>query len=38
MKTLHTAYRVADLGASLDFYTRLGYIPVGRIETGMVRV
>lgn len=34
MKTLHTAYRVSDLGASLDFYTALGYSQVGRIDVG----
>lgn len=31
MKTLHTAYRVSDLGASLLFYRALGYEEVGRI-------
>ena len=25
MKTLHTAYRVTDLAASLGFYSALGY-------------
>jgi lactoylglutathione lyase len=32
MRTLHTAYRVRDLDASLDFYTTLGYSKVGRVE------
>jgi lactoylglutathione lyase len=31
MKTLHTAYRVTDLVASLEFYTALGYREVGRV-------
>jgi Glyoxalase/Bleomycin resistance protein/Dioxygenase superfamily len=34
VKTLHTAYRVSDLAASLDFYTALGYGQVGRIDIG----
>jgi lactoylglutathione lyase len=34
VKTLHTAYRVTDLGVSLDFYTALGYGEVGRIDIG----
>ena len=34
MKALHTAYRVTDLAASLDFYTALGYHEVGRIQSG----
>ncbi|MGH8836233.1 MAG: VOC family protein [Actinomycetes bacterium] len=34
MKTLHTAYRVTDLAASLDFYTALGYHEVGHIQSG----
>ncbi|AVT34587.1 MULTISPECIES: VOC family protein [unclassified Plantactinospora] len=34
MKTLHTAYRVSDLAASLAFYTALGYVPVGRVDVG----
>jgi lactoylglutathione lyase len=34
MRTLHTAYRVTDLAASLDFYTALGYGEVGRIDIG----
>jgi lactoylglutathione lyase len=31
MRTLHTAYRVANLSASLDFYLELGYEEVGRV-------
>lgn len=31
MRTLHTAYRVNDLAASLSFYTALGYIELGRV-------
>jgi lactoylglutathione lyase len=34
MRTLHSAYRVTDLGASLDFYTALGYGQVGRVDIG----
>jgi lactoylglutathione lyase len=34
VKTLHTAYRVSDLAASLDFYTALGYDQVGRADLG----
>lgn len=34
MKTLHAAYRVTDLAASLDFHTALGYGEVGRIDIG----
>ncbi|MGI5147028.1 VOC family protein [Plantactinospora sp. CA-294935] len=34
MKTLHTAYRVSDLAASLAFYTALGYTLVGRVDVG----
>lgn len=34
MRTLHTAYRVTDLAASLDFYTALGYGRVGRVDIG----
>lgn len=34
MRTLHPAYRVTDLAASLDFYTALGYGRVGRIDIG----
>ncbi|MEA5153364.1 VOC family protein [Raineyella sp.] len=38
MKTLHTAYRVTDLDASLEFYRALGYREVGRVtvEDGSV--
>ena len=32
METLHVAYRVADLRASLRFYEALGYARVGRVE------
>lgn len=32
VKTLHTAYRITDLAASLDFYTALGYGEVGRVD------
>ena len=34
MTTLHTAYRVTDLTASLAFYTTLGYREVGRVDLG----
>lgn len=34
MRTLHTAFRVANLAVSLDFYAALGYEPVGRVDTG----
>jgi lactoylglutathione lyase len=34
VKTLHTAYRVADLAASLDFYIALGYGEVGSVDIG----
>ena len=34
MKTLHTAYRVTDLAASLGFYTALGYQEVGQVDVG----
>ncbi len=34
MKTLHTAYRVTDLAASLAFYAALGYDQVGRVDLG----
>lgn len=34
MKTLHTAYRVNDLAASLDFYTTIGYADIGRVDLG----
>ena len=32
MKTLHTAYRVTDLAASLNFHIALGYREVGRVD------
>lgn len=31
MKTLFVAYRVTDLERSLDFYTTLGYVDIGRV-------
>jgi lactoylglutathione lyase len=34
VKTLHTAYRVSDLLASLRFYSALGYVEIGRIDIG----
>ena len=34
MRTLHPAYRVTDLVASLHFYTALGYAQVGRVDLG----
>lgn len=34
MRTLHTAFRVSNLPASLDFYTTLGYTKMGSIEIG----
>lgn len=34
VKTLHVAYRVTDLAASLGFYTALGYGEVGRVDLG----
>ena len=34
MKTLHTAYRVTDLAASLGFYSALGYREAGRVGMG----
>ncbi len=34
VETLHTAYRVSDLAAALDFYTALGYDQVGRVDVG----
>ena len=34
MKTLHPAYRVTDLDASLGFYTALGYQVLGRVNLG----
>jgi lactoylglutathione lyase len=32
MRTLHPAYRVTNLAASLDFYIALGYEQVGRVD------
>jgi lactoylglutathione lyase len=32
MRTLHPAYRVSDLRASLKFYAVLGYEQVGRVD------
>jgi lactoylglutathione lyase len=34
MRTLHSAYRVTDLAASLEFYTALGFDQVGRVDVG----
>ena len=34
MKTLHVAYRVSDLAASLRFYTAIGYEQVGTVDMG----
>ena len=34
MRTLHAAYRVTDLDASMHFYTALGYERVGRVDIG----
>ena len=34
MRTLHPAYRVTDLAASVGFYTALGYQQVGRVDLG----
>ena len=34
MRTLHPAYRVADLDASLDFYLAVGFEEVGRVQLG----
>jgi lactoylglutathione lyase len=34
MRTLHPAYRIADLATSLSFYTALGYRVVGRVDIG----
>jgi lactoylglutathione lyase len=34
MRTLHPAYRVTDLGASVVFYAALGYGQVGRVDLG----
>lgn len=34
VRTLHTAYRVTDLTASIAFYTGLGYGEVGQVDIG----
>jgi lactoylglutathione lyase len=34
MRTLHPAYRVTNLAASIAFYTALGYSEVGRVDVG----
>lgn len=34
MKTPFVSYRVTDLDDSIGFYTALGYIELGRVETG----
>jgi len=34
MRTLHLAYRVTDLAASVVFYTALGYGQIGRVDLG----
>ena len=34
MRTLHAAYRIADLDASLDFYLTVGFEEVGRVAAG----
>ncbi|MBF6238387.1 VOC family protein [Nocardia otitidiscaviarum] len=34
MKTLFVSYRVTDLDRSLDFYTALGYVELGRVDVG----
>jgi lactoylglutathione lyase len=34
MKTLHTAYRVADLDRSVGFYERVGFREIGRVAIG----
>ena len=31
MKTLHTAYRITDPGASVSFYGKLGFVELGRV-------
>ncbi len=33
MRTLFPSYRVSDLGRSLAFYTTLGYVCLGKVET-----
>ncbi|MER7176997.1 VOC family protein [Streptomyces mesophilus] len=34
MKTLFVSYRVTELDRSLTFYTGLGYVELGRVDTG----
>ncbi|HEY6876319.1 MAG TPA: VOC family protein [Candidatus Dormibacteraeota bacterium] len=34
MRTLHPAFRVTNLAASLEFYTALGYVEVGHVDIG----
>ncbi|MCT7355960.1 VOC family protein [Streptomyces sp. 15-116A] len=34
MRTLFVSYRVTDLNPSLDFYTALGYVRLGRVDLG----
>jgi lactoylglutathione lyase len=34
VRTLHASFRVADLAASLEFYSALGYNEVGRVNVG----
>ena len=34
MRTLHPAFRVTDLAASLAFYSAIGYEQVGRVDLG----
>jgi lactoylglutathione lyase len=34
VRTLHSAFRVTDLAASLNFYAALGYQQVGRVDIG----
>jgi lactoylglutathione lyase len=34
VRTLHTAYRVLDLARALDFYTKVGFLEVGRVVIG----
>jgi lactoylglutathione lyase len=34
VKTLFVSYRVTDLDHSLGFYTALGYVELGRVESG----
>lgn len=34
MKTLFVSYRVTNLNRSLHFYSALGYVELGRVDTG----